>query len=94
MFRRLNNQGDYTGHGIGLDHCKRIVELHNGELWIKSNLGEGSTFYSLFLKKNNVVLLIDDELTINYFHNRLIEKLGIAEQIAVALNSMEGLVVF
>ncbi len=51
MFRRLHNQSDYTGHGIGLAHCKRIVELHNGELWIESNLGEGSTFIFTIAKK-------------------------------------------
>jgi light-regulated signal transduction histidine kinase (bacteriophytochrome) len=51
MFRRLHNQSDYTGHGIGLAHCKRIVELHNGELWIESNLGEGSTFLFTIAKK-------------------------------------------
>jgi CheY-like chemotaxis protein len=45
-------------------------------------------------KKINTVLLIDDDLTINYFHNRLIEKSGIAEQIAITKNGMEGLVAF
>jgi PAS domain S-box-containing protein len=44
MFRRLHNQDDYTGHGIGLAHCKRIVELHNGELWLESSTGAGCTF--------------------------------------------------
>jgi light-regulated signal transduction histidine kinase (bacteriophytochrome) len=51
MFRRLHNQDDYTGHGIGLAHCKRIVESHNGELWLESNLGEGSTFLFTISKK-------------------------------------------
>jgi len=51
MFRRLHNQSDYAGHGIGLAHCKRIVELHNGELWLESNLGEGSTFIFTISKK-------------------------------------------
>jgi len=51
MFRRLHNQDDYAGHGIGLAHCKRIVESHNGELWLESNLGEGSTFLFTISKK-------------------------------------------
>jgi PAS domain S-box-containing protein len=51
MFRRLHNQDDYTGYGIGLAHCKRIVELHNGELWLESNQDEGSTFLFTISKK-------------------------------------------
>lgn len=51
MFRRLHNQDDYTGYGIGLAHCKRIVELHNGELWLESNQSEGCTFLFTISKK-------------------------------------------
>lgn len=51
MFRRLHNQDDYSGYGIGLAHCKRIVELHNGELWLESNEGAGCTFLFTISKK-------------------------------------------
>ncbi|MCX2452221.1 ATP-binding protein [Pedobacter sp. PLR] len=44
IFQRLNSQEDYVGHGIGLSHCKKIVELHGGEIYVKSALNEGSTF--------------------------------------------------
>lgn len=45
MFKRLNNINDYKGYGIGLSHCKRIVEIHNGEIWVNSTPNKGCTFY-------------------------------------------------
>jgi PAS domain S-box-containing protein len=44
MFRRLNSEQDYPGLGIGLALCRRVVDLHGGELTVDSVLGSGSTF--------------------------------------------------
>ena len=51
IFKRLNNDSLYKGYGIGLAHCKKIVDLHNGEIHVKSKLGSGSTFIFTISKK-------------------------------------------
>jgi PAS domain S-box-containing protein len=45
IFKRLNNRDDYTGIGIGLALCKKIIDLHGGNIWIESTFGEGSTIH-------------------------------------------------
>ena len=44
LFQRLNKQTAFPGDGIGLAHCKKIVELHHGTIWVKSEKGKGSEF--------------------------------------------------
>jgi PAS domain S-box-containing protein len=45
IFQRLHNREDYPGNGIGLANCKKIAAMHNGDIDVRSVLGEGSEFY-------------------------------------------------
>lgn len=64
IFHRLNGKHEYSGSGIGLSICKKIMSNHNGYIFAQSKLNEGAKFILVF-PKDQIIKENEDKDFIN-----------------------------
>ncbi|WP_042476249.1 ATP-binding protein [Bacillus ndiopicus] len=62
-FKRIDNSSrrKIGGTGLGLAICREIISMHNGDIWIESEEGQGTTVYITLPLENEHTSIIDEQ---------------------------------
>ncbi|MBB3697055.1 CHASE3 domain-containing protein [Flammeovirga yaeyamensis] len=50
IFQKLHRHDEYSGTGIGLAYCQKVIDMHKGKIWMESKIGEGTTVFFTIAK--------------------------------------------
>lgn len=67
IFKKSINNTNVDNTGIGLATCAKIVEMHNGKIWLTSTIGKGSTFSFTISKSLNTTYTVSKTLPLQQF---------------------------
>ncbi|OGU35519.1 MAG: hypothetical protein A2068_11565 [Ignavibacteria bacterium GWB2_35_6b] len=87
----LEGTSGEKGSGLGLALVKEIIEKHGGDVWFYSKLGEGSEFHITVPEAKNVVVLVEDDVTLRQLYKKMITNLISNFKIIEAENGYEAM---
>lgn len=87
----LEGTNGEKGSGLGLALVKEIIEKHGGDIWFYSKLDEGSEFHITVPEAKNVVVLVEDDVTLRQLYKKMISNLISNFKVVEAENGYEAM---
>jgi len=87
----LEGTSGEKGSGLGLALVKEIIEKHGGDIWFYSKLGEGSEFHITVPEAKNIVVLVEDDVTLRQLYKKMISNLISNFKVIEAENGYEAM---